>query len=598
MLVCQGMRPVIYQLFVRHFSNHIRGGQPWGTREQNGCGTFNGINDRALEALARMGVTHVWLTGVIRHATQTPHPGLPADPACIVKGIAGSPYAVTDYYDVDPDLAENPAERMTEFRNLLLRCRRWGMVPMIDFIPNHVSRNYHSRHDHLGSMDNKHVFFSRDNAFYYLEPQGGDTSMSLPDGEFVPERGCGRVTGNNAATWQPSVYDWYETVKLNYGSDYRHGSHAADALPGIMAPASYLPRTWHEMNRILEFWQGVGVGGFRCDMAHLVPLPFWRWVIAESRLRDEGVFFMAEAYNDHMKLCSGDVLPALLSVGFNGVYDSSSYQAVRTMYEGGAWANDLDKYQNPDSPMARGGVRYIENHDEPRIAAPAAWGGVGQRVMPAAMVAQYASTCGPVLIYNGQETAERADGPSGFGGDNGRTSIFDYTSLPRFQDWTNNGAFDGSLLTAELKALRRFTAQLLPLLQHPALSCGSFYGLNWVNRDNPNFGRLPGENTSGHRLYAFLRHHRKSKSTVLVVCNFDPTQELCAGIRIPRHAQEWASMKENLHIFEDLLNPEGALYTVDSADLEEKGVFVRVSPGSALVLEWNNHASHDAEFCD
>lgn len=586
MLVCRNMRPVVYQLFVRHFSNHTRGGQPWGTREQNGCGTFNGINDRALEALARMGITHLWFTGVIRHASQTSHPGLPADPACIVKGMAGSPYAITDYYDVDPDLAENPAGRLEEFKALLLRCRRWGMVPMIDFIPNHVSRNYHSAHDNLGSRDDKHAFFSRDNAFYYLEPHGGETPMQLPAGEFEPERGCGRVTGNNAATWHPSVYDWYETVKLNYGSDYRHGSYSADALPNVMAPSAYMPRTWHEMNRVLEFWQDLGVGGFRCDMAHLVPLPFWRWAIAEARLRDENVFFVAEAYNDQMKLCHGDVHTALLSAGFNGVYDSAAYQAMRDMYEKSAWANDLDACQNPDVPMARGGVRYIENHDEPRAASPLYWGGVGQKVMPAVMAAQYAATCGPVLVYNGQETAECAEGPGGFGGDNGRTSIFDYTSLPRFQDWTNEGAFDGALLPPPLAQLREETSSLLLLLQHPALSKGSFYGLNWANRDNPDFGRLPGETTSGHRLYAFLRHFRKAKSTVLVVCNFDPEREVAATIRIPRHAQEWAAKKTGEASFCDLRDSEVVFHSVDNEELATKGLAVSVPAGKALILEW------------
>lgn len=580
------MRPVIYQLFVRHFANFTRGGKPWGTKEENGCGTFNGVSDKALEALARMGVTHIWLTGVLRHATRTSYPSLPAEPDCIVKGIAGSPYAVTDYYDVDPDLAENPAARMEEFRALLARCRSWGMVPMLDFIPNHVSRHYHSADNPLGESDNKSCFFARDNAFYYLSPQNSDEPLILPAGEYTPERGCGRVTGNNAETWTPSVFDWYETVKLNYGSDYRHGYHAADALPGLMAPAAYLPRTWHAMDRVLAYWQNMGVGGFRCDMAHMIPLPFWRWAIAQSRLRDESVFFMAEAYNDHMKLCGDDVMTALLAAGFNGVYDCSSYQALRAMYEGGAWANDLDRVQNPDLPMAQGGVRYIENHDEPRVASPVCWGGVGQRVMPAVMVAQYTSTQGPVLVYNGQETAERAEGPSGFGGDNGRTSIFDYTSLPRFQDWTNDGAFDGALLPLELRALRSFTATLLPLLQHPAISKGSFYGLNWANLDNPHFGRLSGESSSGHRIYAFLRHHRKSKSTVLVVCNFDPEREMCIRVRIPRHAQEWAFKKDGEQLFEDLLQPGEISGVGDTLALESDGIPLRLAPGGARVLEW------------
>lgn len=580
------MRPVVYQLFVRHFSNYTRGGQPWGTREQNGCGTFSGVNDKALEALSRMGVTHVWFTGVLRHATRSMYPSLPADPDCVVKGIAGSPYAVTDYYDVDPDLAENPAERMEEFRALLHRCRSWGMVPVMDFIPNHVSRHYRSGSEPLGESDDKSCFFARDNAFYYLSPQHSECPLCLPDGEYAPERGCGRVTGNNAETWAPSVFDWYETVKLNYGTDYRHGSAAADSLPGIMAPSSYLPRTWHTMNKILAFWQDMGVGGFRCDMAHMIPLPFWRWAIAQARLRDESVFFMAEAYNDHMKLCCGDVQNSLLEAGFNGVYDSSAYQTLRAIYEQGAWANDLDRFQNPDVPMAWGGVRYIENHDEPRVASPLYWGGVGQKVMPAVMAVQYATTCGPVLIYNGQETAECADGPGGFGGDNGRTSIFDYTSLPRFQDWTNNGEFDGALLSPELSQLRQETARLLRLLQHPALSKGSFYGLNWANRDNPDFGLLPGETTSGHRLYACLRHFRQAKSTVLVVCNLDPAREVAAAVRIPRHAQDWAAKKSGVHNFDNLLHPEEETIEIDAAVLSESGVHISLPPGGVALLEW------------
>lgn len=576
------MRPVVYQLFVRHFSNHTRGGENWGTREQNGCGTFNGVTDAALEAIAKMGVTHVWFTGVLRHATQTEYPGLPAEPACIVKGIAGSPYAVTDYYDVDPDLAENPAERMEEYKALLQRCRRHGMIPMMDFIPNHVSRHYHSSVAPLGESDNPHVFFSRDNAFYYI----GSGKMQLPAGEYEPERDCCRVTGNNAETHTPSVHDWYETVKLNYGSDYRHGHFSANALPGFMAPVDYLPRTWVAMDRVLAFWQDLGVGGFRCDMAHMVPVPFWRWVIVESRLRDADVFFIAEAYNDQMKLTDGDVSSALLGAGFNAVYDGAAYQALRSLYEGGAWANDLDRFNYNEDPLFYGGVRYIENHDEPRVAAPSHWGGQGEKVMKALIVAQYASTCGPVLVYNGQETAERADGPQGFGGNNGRTSIFDYTSLPRFQDWTNHGAFDGAALPQNLSQLRNFTASLLPLLQHPALSKGLFYGLNWSNRETPCFGRINGETISGHKLYVFLRHHRKSKSTLLVVCNLSADQTFSTSIHIPQSAQDWAGKNAPEYSFVDLLDAQSEPIMISDEELDTDGLPVSVPPGEVRVFEW------------
>lgn len=583
------MRPVIYQLFVRHFSNFRAGGEAWGTKEQNGCGTFNAITDAALEQIARMGVTHLWLTGVLRHATQTAHEGLPANPACIVKGIAGSPYAVTDYFDVDPDLAETVENRREEFAALLQRCRRWGMVPMIDFVPNHVSRQYQSvvrPESSFGKHDDTGSFFSRDNAFYYLEPQRSDLRMMLPGGEYEPERGHGRVTGNNVASWTPGDYDWYETVKLNYGSDYRHGSHAAAALPSLLAPEYALPRTWQLMNEVLAYWQDMGVGGFRCDMAHMVPLPFWRWIIAHARLRDCSAFFVAEGYDDHMKLVDGPVHEALLSAGFDGVYDGVSYESLRKIYEGGAWANDLDKLHRPELRLFNGGVRYIENHDEPRIASPLYWGGVGARVTQAVLVAQYCTTCGPVLVYNGQEVVECADGPGGYGGDNGRTSIFDYTNLPRLQHWTNGGAYDGALLQPEERRLRDFTADLLTLLQHPALAKGGFYGLNWANRDTPDFGRRAGDAVSGHTVYAFLRHYRKTKSTLLVVCNLSPTESVATHVHIPQNAIEWVGKKPGRYCFVPLLDATTRVTEADREELVTAGLPVALPPGQALIYEW------------
>ncbi len=583
------MRPVVYQLFVRHFSNVEEQGVPWGSREQNGCGTFNGVNDAALESIARMGVTHLWLTGVLRHATQTPHFGEEADEACVVKGVAGSPYAVTDYFDVDPDLADVESERLIEFQALLKRIRRWGMVPMMDFIPNHVSRSYASRvrpEQSFGFRDDTGVFFARDNAFYYLEPQHSDLVMQLPEGNYAPEKGCGRVTGNNAATWSPGAYDWYETVKLNYGCDYRHGAQAAAHLPGALTPAAYVPNTWRIMDAVIAYWQELGVGAFRCDMAHMVPPPFWSWCIANARLRDASVFFMAEAYNDHMKLTIGDVHETLLGVGFNGVYDAESYQALRRVYEAQAWANDLDLVNNVSASLFAGGVRYLENHDEPRMAASVHWGGVGEKVARAAMVAQYAATCAPVLFYNGQEVAERADGPGGYGGDNGRTSIFDYTCLPRMQRWYNHGRCDGARLEPALASLRSFVAQLLPLLQLPALSQGGFYGLNWANRQTPGYGCTVGEVVSGHYLYAFLRHYRKAKNTVLVVCNLSPNAEMNTRVHIPEDAMKWAGKKPGTFIFRDLMNPVAEPMRIEAEALQDAGLPVHLPPGCAALLEW------------
>lgn len=583
------MRPVIYQLFVRHFSNFTPGGVEWGSREQNGCGTFAAVNDAALEALARMGVTHLWLTGVLRHATQTAHPGLPADPACAVKGIAGSPYAVTDYFDVDPDLAEVPEQRLEEFRALLERVRRRGMLPLIDFVPNHVSRCYASTvrpELSFGAGDDTGVFFARDNSFYYVEPCGGDAPLLLPQGEFAPERGRARVTGNNAATRTPGACDWYETVKLNYGCDYRRGPQEAEVLPAEFSSAEQVPRTWRLLDAVLAYWQEMGVGGFRCDMAHMVPMHFWRRAIVNARLRDAGVFFVAEGYNDHMKLCNGDAHEALLAAGFDAVYDSAAYRGLVNMYESCAWANDLDALHRPEAPLSSRGVRYVENHDEPRLASPLHWAGQGAAAARALMVAQYATTCGPVLFYNGQEVGERAEGPGGFGGDNGRTSIFDYTNLPQLQRWTNSGRYDGALLTAAEADLRCFCARLLPLLQHPALSKGGFYGLNWANMQTPGYGRTAGDTVSGHRLYAFLRHDRKARATVLVVCNFDTAAPADTRIHISADAAAWAGKRAHACLFRHLLNPSLPDVETGLAELATTGLPIHLPPGHAAILEW------------
>lgn len=591
------MRPVIYQLFVRHFSNASAGCVPWGSKEENGCGTFNGVNDAALRALAEMGVTHVWLTGVLRHATQSDYReiGLPADPGCVVKGRAGSPYAVTDYFDLDPDLAENPAERRAEFEALLRRCRRYGLIPLMDFIPNHVSRTYASRvrpDCAFGAWDDRRSFFARNNSFYYLAPHDGDREMLLPEGSFDPERGCGRVTGNNAATWNPSAHDWYETVKLNYGCDYTHGPHAAAELPALSAREEAVPRTWLLMDAVLAWWQEMGVGGFRCDMAHMVPPAFWRWAIARARLRDENTLFLAEAYNDHMSLCAGDVHRELLNAGFQGIYDSTAYDTLRGIIGGTRWANDLDRHHHAESKNFYHGIRYIENHDEQRLPCwPRPEGAADDRCSPYAALcaAQFASTAAPVLLYNGQEVGEAAEGPGGYGGDNGRSSIFDYTHLPKLQHWANAGAYDGGALTEEERRLRTYTAKLLRMLQHPAFAHGDFYGLNWANRATPAFGRKEGESVSGHYLYAFLRYARKARATVLVLCNFSETESYTTTLHIPLHAQEWAGKKPvpaKEYTFLNLLVPEAEPLTATSDQLAGAGLPLTIPAGETLIFEW------------
>ena len=594
-------RPVIYQLLVRTFGNTNETRKPNGTLLENGCGKFNDINDAALASLQAMGFTHIWLTGVLEQASGTAYPNRPADAPDILKGIAGSPYAIKDYFDVCPDYAVDPDKRLAEFKSLLDRCHDQGLAVIIDFVPNHVARSYQSDVKpglSFGTGDNRGVFFDRDNHFFYLGPQdaGGGRPLKLPtadmpgcNGLFAPETTFGRVTGNNIVSWSPSINDWYETVKLNYGHDFTKGRDTS-ALPGPDAPLTAVPKTWRTMDAILAYWQEMGVNGFRCDMAHMVPMEFWRWAVRQARARQPGVFFSAEAYdNDPAKLTDDHVLDELLATGFDAVYDDPSYDVLEGIYDEGKWANDLDQLTFTGARFHRS-LRYAENHDEVRIASPKVWGGHGMKTGKPVSAVLFAMGRGPVMLYSGQEVGEPAAGTEGFGGDDARTTIFDYWSMPEFTKWVNGGKYDGGKLSTDQRSLREWYGKLIRATQSPAFTRGEFYGLNHANAANPKFGRQGDETVSGHWLYAFLRHDPTSGQTFLVTANFHPTETLRnVTIRLPENAWEFTGRSgDPSWKFTERLDGNWSA-TVPQDRLAMDGVPVPdFPPCSAMVIEITN----------
>jgi glycosidase len=540
-------RPVIYQLMVRTFGNTNETRKVNGTLAENGCGKFADLTATALGSLQALGFTHLWLTGVLEQASGTAYPNRPADAAVLLKGIAGSPYAIKDYFDVCPDYACDPELRLTEFRALLARCAACGLKVIIDFVPNHVARSYASDvrpESSFGQGDDPSCFFNRDNHFYYLrtDDPGGGPPLKLPVGEgtYPPESQIGRVTGNNAVTWAPSLNDWYETVKLNYGHDFTQGRDTA--LPGPDAAPSEVPKTWRTMDEILSYWQEMGVNGFRADMAHMVPMEFWAWAVKRARNRQPDVFFSAEAYdNDPAKLTDGHVLDELLKAGFDAVYDDPSYDVLEGIYDSGKWANDLDS-QTFTGPRFHQSLRYAENHDEVRLASPMEWGGLGMKVGKPVSAVLFAMGRGPVMLYHGQEVGEPAAGQEGFGGDDARTTIFDYWSMPEFTKWVNGRKFDGGRLSPDQASLRAWYGKLLHTIQAPAFTHGEFYGLNHANQHNEAFGRVGDETVSGHWLYAFLRHDPTTGQSFLVAVNFHGSQTL-EGVEISIPLDAWNFMK-------------------------------------------------------
>ena len=553
-------KPIIYQLVVRYFGNTNPTNQHAAALAVNGCGKFADVSAAALDSIRRLGATHVWLTGCHRQATLTDHSaiGLPPDDPDVVKGIAGSFYAIRDYFDVCPDYAIDPQHRLAEFDALVQRVHAAGMKAVMDFVPNHVARGYYSivRPDlNFGIGDDTTKFFSPHNHFFYIVDRPGEPlRLSRPehwnppgiqfDGRFALEDGSAdhpvKVTGNNCVETNLSPEPWYETVKLNYGYNFVDRTGHYDPRP----------RTWDVMDEILAYWQARGIDGFRCDFAHYVPAEAWAFLIFAARRRDADAYFFAEAYPFHG---SGDPIERreqLIDAGFNAVYNDASCDALKRIYLGWGHQDDYSNAIVSLSPAARRHmVQYMENHDERRIGSPvnhaATWTGnsgfgsvdAGYLLAPL----QYLCGPGPVLMLNGQEIGEPGNDAEGFSGKDGRTTLFDYWCMPEFEKWVNVHAYNEDRLAPWQKKLRSFYAALFEVCQDECVKGDGYWGLKYFNRAD-RFADCPSA------FYAFARFIEGGQRLLLVVGNFDQTEEMTGRIRIPRELADVVGLSSTVRV--------------------------------------------------
>lgn len=543
----QKNKMVIYQVFPRWFGNLRPSPVMNGSLAENGVGKFSAFTPLALSKIKELGVTHVWYTGVIEHATKTDYTmfGIRKDHSAVVKGKAGSPYAIKDYYDIDPDLADNIQNRMSEFEDLVKRTHEAGMKVIIDFVPNHVARQYFSDArepfvEDLGQTDNVSKAFDVNNNFYYLPGQTLTLRFDPQrEEDFAYSEFQAKVTGNNHFDAYPSQNDWYETVKLNYGVDYMHGG---------ACHFNTIPNTWEKMLEILLFWADKGVDGFRCDMAEMVPVEFWNWVIPQvKKVRD--VIFIAEVYNP-------DEYRNYIYTGhFDYLYDKVGlYDTVRAVMCGQAPASNISHCWQSLEGIQKNMLNFLENHDEQRVASDF-FAGDARPGIPG-MIVSAAMNTNPVMIYSGQELGERGMDAEGFSGRDGRTTIFDYWSVESLRNWNNNGLFDGAKLTPAERSLREMYAKLLNVVRsEPVIVEGAFYDLMYANSGNPYF--------NPNRQYAFLRKWKNE--VLLVVVNFDRADQ-CVWVNIPVEAFKALDFEDNKPAeLTDLLTGETTISTLTDA---------------------------------
>ena len=543
---------IVYQIFTRVFGNRNQTNKSNGSLAENGSTKLNDIDEKVLRQIKEMGVTHVWYTGIIRHATTTNYSayGIPQQNPEVVKGKAGSPYAITDYYDVDPDLAEDPQGRMAEFEALIERTHKAGMKVVLDFVPNHVARQYQSicapaGVKGLGEDDDVNMHFSTHNNFYYCWGQPLDLSEVLPSN--IPEHGSptrslspegrgkdslspeedvytevpAKATGNDQFSCRPNRNDWYETVKLNYGIDYCDAGGRSEHFDPI-------PDTWNKMTDILLFWAAKGIDAFRCDMAEMVPAAFWAWATDKVKCLYPDKAFIGEVYD-----------PAqyrnYIAAGFDYLYDKvGMYDCMRDVICGRRPASDITQQWQATDDIRDHMLYFLENHDEQRVASDF-FAGDGRRGLPGHLVSVLLKR-NPYMLYAGQEFGERGMECEGFSGKDGRTTIFDYWSVGS----TWRGYFERRKLKKEERALSSDYQKILQMANgEKAVREGETFDLMYVNPQLAD------------KQYAFLR--KAGEELLIIVANFaDNAAEI--ELVIPQHAFDFLQIPKQEVTATDLLD--------------------------------------------
>lgn len=586
-------KPVVYQAMTRLFGNTNTTNKPWGTIAENGVGKFADFTDRALDSIHAMGVTHIWYTGVPHHALIGDYTayGISNDDPDVVKGRAGSPYAVKDYYNVNPDLATDPAKRMEEFEALIERTHRHGMKVIIDLVPNHVARSYHSisKPDSVsgfGENDDKSVEYRRDNNFYYIpgeafrvplpqngyKPLGGEANP-LADGKF--DEFPAKWTGNGSRKAQPDFNDWYETVKVNYGVR-PDGTHDFDSLPAGFDQQDYrvhfdfwknksVPDSWKKFRDIALFWLDKGVDGFRYDMAEMVPVEFWSYMNSAIKLKNPDAFLLAEVYNpglyrDYIHLGKMDYL-----------YDKVElYDTLKHIVQGHGSTDNLVAIQTGLADIEGHMLHFLENHDEQRIASNA-FAGDARKGMPAMVLSACIGTS-PTMLYFGQDVGEPGDGNPGFGSAT-RTTIFDYWGVPAHQRWMNGGAFDGGQSTPAEKDLHHFYRTLLRFSSSAPALTGDYHEIHSYNRVN----------TEGYddKLFSFVRS--KDGQRLIVVCNFSDEKSYSFKLKLdPVTVSAWQLRPGNYPLTEKLSGRRDYRLYINEAIAQ---IDARLEPLQSLIFQ-------------
>ncbi|MCU7963477.1 alpha-amylase family protein [Shewanella sp. SW32] len=634
------LKPVVYQIFTRLYGNKNPTNKPWGTIADNGVGKFNDIDNVALNSIKDLGVTHVWYTGVPHHALIGDYSaiGVSTDDPDVVKGRAGSPYAVKDYYNVNPDLAVNPANRLAEFKALIARTHHHGLKVIIDIVPNHVARHYQSVSKpqgvrDFGEDDDTSLEYAKNNNFYYvvdkvdvnkgsegakgkahafevpslpagLKPLGGE-AHPLSDGKF--NEFPAKWTGNGSRLAKPDANDWYETVKINYGVR-PDGTYDFPRLPANFATLTQaqhyafwqqhlaeLPSSWIKFNQIAQYWLAKGVDGFRYDMAEMVPVEFWSYLNSQIKHTNPDAFILAEVYNpnlyrDYIQLGKMDYL-----------YDKVDlYDTLKAVMAGKTStaniAADQEKVQDIESHM----LHFLENHDEQRIGnaaflaslhtnKPTATQAENPHYALPAMVVSATIGTSPTLVYFGQEVGEAATDNPGFGHAS-RTSIFDYVGVPAHQRWMNNGKFDGGQSTVKEVTLRAYYQKLLNLSTGknvPAL-LGKYYSLDAANRSTQTATMDTHSNATGYddSTFAFVRFEEntanKTGQKLIIVNNFNQTQAKPLSLKLPKPLIDQWQLTDGTYPLKDLLEDNKAQLVVKQG---EGQVQMQLAPLSSAIFE-------------
>jgi starch synthase (maltosyl-transferring) len=222
-------------------------------------------------------------------------------------GFSGSLYAIKNYYQLNPlflKKGHDPSD-WRPLKKFVAACKDSGIDVMMDLVINHTAFD---------------SFLVKSNPDWYKRDK---------EGKLVSPYAIDPANADNITVW---------------GDLAEIDNHNSTDKKGL----------WDYWNKLVLYFQEMGIQGFRCDAAYQVPADLWTFLISIAKKRYPRTVFLAETLG-----CTLQQIAELKGAGFDYLYNSSKYWEFNK-----PWCLEQHESNKKIAPS----VSFPESHDTPRLA--------------------------------------------------------------------------------------------------------------------------------------------------------------------------------------------------------------------------------------